>query len=125
MPIIPKNIWAMLTFSVSEKKKKKSSVAHRVIRHRDLPIRNEISRLRLQSRRSVLTSIDRCLTPFFLSFSPAFGISFNGQTYFINAAMCTRSYHPSNELIVFDVPMPEEVSSKSPSNVNYFLGLPS
>ncbi|CAF0935796.1 unnamed protein product [Rotaria sordida] len=51
-----------------------------------------------------------------------FGISFNGYTYFINASMCTRSYNPSNDLIVFDVPMPDNASKISP-NINYFTGL--
>ncbi|CAF1168449.1 unnamed protein product [Adineta steineri] len=52
----------------------------------------------------------------------AFGMSFNGHTYFINAAMCTRSYNPSNDLLVFDVPMPANASKFRP-NINYFTGL--
>ncbi|CAF1213988.1 unnamed protein product [Rotaria magnacalcarata] len=52
----------------------------------------------------------------------AFGMSFNGYTYFVNSAMCTRSYNPSNDFIVFDVPMPDRASKSSP-NINYFTGL--
>ncbi|CAF3445960.1 unnamed protein product [Rotaria sp. Silwood1] len=51
-----------------------------------------------------------------------FGMSFNGYTYFVNASMCTRSYNPSNDLIIFDVPMPDNASKISP-NINYFTGL--
>lgn len=52
----------------------------------------------------------------------AFGMSFNGYTYFVNATMCTRSYNPSNDFIVFDVPMPNN-ASKSLPNINYFTGV--
>lgn len=52
----------------------------------------------------------------------AFGMSSNGHTYFVNASMCTRSYNPSNDLIVVDVPMPAQACKVQP-NVSYFTGL--
>ena len=41
-----------------------------------------------------------------------YGIFTEGATTFINASICTHNYLPTNEPIIFDIPLPPSVTKK-------------